>query len=101
MNKITRFLEVPVVAGTLFTLGNIAVKAAEPTTQPEPVAQTTETTSQNENEDIQPVEVDNRTELETKIKEAQDLGIDIQTINKSCQKRNKNCMIIINHRSMP
>lgn len=37
MNKITRFLEVPVVAGTLFTLGNIAVKAAEPTTQPEPV----------------------------------------------------------------
>ena len=62
MNKITRFLEVPVVAGTLFTLGHIAVKAAEPTTQPEPVWQTTETTSQNENEDIQPVEVDNRTE---------------------------------------
>lgn len=82
MNKLTKYLEVPVVAGALLTIGNVAIKAAEPTTQPEPITQTTQTTeTANQNEDIQPVEVDNRSELDAKIKEAQDLGIDIQTIN--------------------
>lgn len=82
MNKITKYLEAPVVAGALLTIGNVAIKAAEPTTQPEPITQTTQTTeTANQNENIQPVEVDNRSELDAKIKEAQDLGIDIQTIN--------------------
>lgn len=82
MNKLTKYLEVPVVAGALLTIGNVAIKAAEPTTQPEPITQTTQTTeTANQNENIQPVEVDNRSELDAKIKEAQDLGIDIQTIN--------------------
>lgn len=44
MNKIAKYLEVPIVAGAMFTLGGVVVKAAEPTTQPETTTETSQTT---------------------------------------------------------
>lgn len=74
MNKIAKYLEVPIVDGAMFTLGGVAVKAAEPTTQPETTTETSQTTETTNSQDkeIQSVTIDNRQELDDKIKEAQD-----------------------------